>query len=468
MTVYRPRMAARLHVPITSATRAGAIQGRTDTVTLPIRVRSATIEYNDHNHADTLQLTAEWKDAGIDPRYLRSATCEFWLGEADDDGTFTPSEKNFRFVGILNRAKRIARSDSGFSVDLEFHDYTALFLQQKPFTSRGVPSYSDTLQDAWRKICDYTGPLTDDGTKVLSSVEVLRDRLEFRGTLSNREGIADLVLGRAVSARFAKLATVPVKPGSDAWAVWLQCVGSLGLISYIDRDRCIVTTSTEYYTASTAPKLVWGMNVSELEESTNAAFSDKGVAITSFDPLSGTTIEAFYPPPQDERINRKRIRASKRGSPPPAPDNSERYDFFEYNGVTDPAILDEIARRAWDERSRQELEGTLKTAEMRASDVSGAEVDLLDIRAGDAIKVEIDPTDSSALTSLGSRDVRAKYLVERGYSQGVADLMARNAESLDALEKIYHATRVAVDFDVDEDGGKFEVSVSYHNRIKVG
>lgn len=466
MPIYRPRMACRMHVPVTSALRADAADGRTHTVALHVRVRSASLEYNDHNHADTLTITAEWKDTGVDPRFLKNGTCEFWLGEADDDGGFTPSERNLRFIGVVNRVRRAARGESGLSVEIEFHDYTALFLQQKPFSSAGIPTYTDTIDDAWKQICDHTGPIGPDG-KIQSSVEVLRDRLEFRGQLFGQD-IGKLILGKAVSARFAKLAKVAVKPQSDAWAVWSQCVGSLGLITFIDRDKCIVTTSTEHYTSKTAPKLIWGMNISELEESTSSVFSDKGVAITSFDPLTGTTIEAFYPPPGDERVNRKRIRAAKKHAPPPAPpSNSDRYDFFEYNGVTNPDVLAEIARRAWDERSRQELEGTLKTAEMRVEDSSGEELELLNLRAGDAIKVEIDPTDSGALSSIESESARAEYLTDRGYSEDVAQLIARSAPALASLEKTYHAKRVQVAFEVDSDGGRFEVSVAYHNRIKV-
>jgi hypothetical protein len=463
-----------MHVPITSATREGAAEGRTNTVALEVRVRSASLEFNDHNHADTLTITAEWKDTGVDPRFLKNGTGEFWLGEADDDGGFTRTEENLRFLGVVNRVKRMAKEGAGLSVEIEFHDYTALFLQQKPFSSAGVPAYSDTLSDAWKQICDHTGPFGPDG-KVLSSVEVLRDRLEFRGQLAGKD-IGDLTIGQAVSARFAKLAKVAVKPNSDAWAVWSQTVGSLGLITFIDRDKCVVTTSTEHYTSETAPKMVWGLNIAEIEESTASTFSDKGVAITSFDPLTGTTIEAFYPPPNDERINRKHIRAARKHSAPPTPpSNSDRYDFFEYNGVTNPDVLAGIAERVWDERSRQELEGSLKTYEMYAYSDSksydpanrSGRIDLLDLRAGDVVKVEIDPTDSGALTSITDEGTRVRYLVNRGYSEDMAKLVARNAPAFESLERTYHAKRVQVTFEVEEDGGKFEVHVTFHNRIKV-
>lgn len=450
--LYRPRVACKLHVP--------PLGTRDETVDLPIRPRRVILEYNDHNHADTCSISAEWRDVGVDPRFLKSATAEVWIGNADDFDVFTPNESTSRFIGIMTQPKRSAKEGNGFEVSLEFQDYTALFLEQKPFPSKGLPTYRDSLADAWRKICDHTGPLDDDG-ETLSSVEVLRDRLETRGGVS-----PNLVLGGAVAARFAKLASVPMKQGADAWAVWQQCVGMMGLISFIDRDRCVVTTSTEHFAPDSAPRLVWGRNILELEESANAKFSDKGVAITSFDPLTGTTLEAFYPPPGDDRIRRERIAAGKKKARPPA-FPSERYDFFEYHGVTDPDRLAAIAKRAWEERSRQELEGRFVTSEMFVDSVSAESFDLLALRSGDNVRVEIDPTDKETLSSLGSDTRRIEYLTDRGYRFEVAQLIVRNMKEAGRLDPTFHAGRVRVEFSADGDGGKFEVSVDYHNRIRI-
>ena len=453
--IYRPRMACRLQVPTFA-------DGRDDTVSIPMRIRRATVEYNDHNHADTLSVLGQWRDVGVDPRFLKNATVELWMGNADERGDFIPSDANLRFIGVMTRPRRVAKESGGFEVELELHVYTELFLAQKPFPSRGAPSFSDTLPDAWRKICDHVGPMGDDG-EIQSSVSVLAERIEFRGGID-----PSITLGKAVAARFAKLASVPIKANTDAWAVWQQCVGMLGLISFIDRDRCIVTTSTEHYTADTAPRMIWGQNILELEESTNAKFSDKGVAITSFDPLTGTTLEAFYPTPGDKRINRKRPAAQgKHSKPKEQPFPSDRYDFFEYHGVTEIAQLEAIARRAWEERSRQELEGSLHTAEMFAKSVSKETIDLMTLRAGDAVRVVIDPYDKEALASVGSGPERIAYLMDRGYGREVADLIVRNMKAMNALDPVFHVTRARTTLETTGDSGKFEIEIAYHNRIKL-
>jgi len=70
----------------------------------------------------------------------------------------------------------------------------------------------------------------------------------------------------------------------------------LGLISFIDVDRCVVTTATDYYSAMRPAVLVWGSNLARLSERRDIHFANKGIAVRSFDPITGRTIEALWPP----------------------------------------------------------------------------------------------------------------------------------------------------------------------------
>ena len=81
MPIWRPRMAASITIPVAGSGQGG---GPDDTLTIPIDIRRASLLSNDHNHADTLELTVDWKDAGVDPRLLSNATVLFYLGNADD------------------------------------------------------------------------------------------------------------------------------------------------------------------------------------------------------------------------------------------------------------------------------------------------------------------------------------------------------------------------------------------------
>ena len=269
------------------------------------------------------------------------------------------------------------------------------------------------------------------------------------------------LLGKAASPRFARLAArVPVKPGADAWAVWQQCVGMCGLISYIRLDQCVVVEAQDYYSESNPPRLIWGKNILSMTEARNADAAMKGLALTSFDPLTQTTVEAFWPPRGSQAARTKR--ATDSGGAP-----SEQYDFFPYTGITNPAVLLGLTRRGWEERSRQELEGSITTAEMFVDTISKTSFDVLTLGPGDVVRIEFEQQDKEQLGAIVSIDRRVQYLVARGYSAPVAMLMAKNFEAFASLKPEFCVRRVTVDFQTSEDAGSFEVQISYTNRLQL-
>ncbi len=251
---------------------------------------------------------------------------------------------------------------------------------------------------------------------------------------------------------------MPVKPGADAWAVWQQCVGMCGLISFIRKDQCIVTLAQDYYSDSNPPRLVWGHNILEMSEARSSDFAGKGVGVTSFDPLTNKTLEAFYPPLGTSPSKRALSTGGK---------VSDHYEMFPYTGITDQATLDGLARRIWEERSRQELEGQLSTAEMFADTVGGTSFDLLTLGPGDAVRVEFEQKDKEALRAIATVEERIAYLTRRGYSDGVAQLIAKDADAFTALSPEFCVKRVTVDLQTSEDSGSMEVQINYCNRLVV-
>ncbi len=462
MPIYRPRMAAKLLVP-TDLGRAGEGSG----LEFPIRPRSATLTVNDHNHADELELECQWSDLGLDPRWARSASVEFHMGEADERGDFAPDSKagskTLRFMGIADKIERKADDGGGQIARMTFRDFTALFLAMKPFPTKGLPSFADNLKSAWERICDHVGYRTEDGG-IISNVSQLRGRLEFRGGVD-----AERPLGESVASRFRRLATVPAKDKSDAWAIWQQCVGMLGLVSYIDRDRCVVTTSTDLFASNPeeAPKLVWGSNILEMSETAIAPRDSKGIGLSSYDPLTGKTIEATYAPPSEVKV--PRVRANRKHATGTIAEPTEDLEWFEYHGVTDPSRLEEIAKRVFLERSQQELEGTLMTSEMRVGRAGNARasIDLLTLRAGDSIRVEIDPLDVSGVLSIAGVDDRTRYLIDRGYNPSAAAILARNAKRLMEFGRTFKVRSARIHLAADGDAGEFSVHVEYMNQIRL-
>jgi hypothetical protein len=451
--IYRPVWAAQITVPIMgSLAQRQKLDKSEDVITFPAMPKGFSLDRNDHNQADTCNLTLDWTTAGVDARMLDDATVELHVGDADESGFWVQSERTCRFIGVVKEIDSSRSADDAAEVTLDLVDYTDLFLKAKPFGSSGIPAFSQTLREAWMTIVSQT-----PGADVFNDPK----RLVFEGVID-----PDTIIGQGVAERFRKIGKVQTKPETDGWAVWQQCVGMLGLISYIDKDRCIVTTATNYYTEQDAPKMVWGHNLESWHESRVSTLSRRGIALTSFDPLSLRTIEASWPPIGDDRVKRKRAKTKKVQTEDKIRPTEER-DYFAFPGVQEYESLLEIAKRVYEERSRQELEGSISTPHMYATTENGEVFDLLDLRAGDTVKVDVEPGMRQLLGSLGSDLERVNYLMLQGYADSAAQLIVANMKNFADLDARFLTKRVHVAAEVTDTGGSFSIDIDYINRIQI-
>lgn len=469
---YRPRMSAELAVPL-AGTRSQRVAMASDeqVVKLPVRLHEVTVTRNDLNHADEAKMAVEFNDAPVDPRVLQSATGLVWIGQADasfgGDGIWQPRPADLQFAGVVTRVGRMLRNEEGWSVDIDLQDYTTLFIESAHYPREGFPPLTMPLSQAWAHICDHTGPLDDEGN-VLSTVAVLRDRIVFQGEAK------DIVIGSALPKRFAAMgASIYPIAAANAWTVWQQVVRAVGLVSYIHLDQCIVTTATDYFTSQNPPLFVLGRNVASLEETREIKFSGKGVAVLGFDPLTGTTIEGLYPPIGDKRVQRKRMGArvatTKRKKPPPSQEAvlaSEARDVFNVPGVMDQAIADQVAQRIWEERSRQEIEGSFETFDMKVPLADGSRwIRTLDLKSGDTVHLEIQPA-IEACSKIKDLAERQKRLRELGFSEAAAEIAARNLVDLGTLASTVYVKTFTATFVCPQgfDDGEVMMRVEFLNR----
>jgi hypothetical protein len=222
-------------------------------------------------------------------------------------------------------------------------------------------------------------------------------------------------------------------------------------------------------------RFVWGRNILNLSERRNLSQAPRGVGVASFDPMTGTTIEVFYDPNAGKRKPAKAPSARKRArghattadKSPLAELKSE--DIIQYAGVTDPVVLERIARRIYAERARQALQGSLTTVEMRAETTMGVEKDLLALRSGDTIEIRLlDTEDESTVKQFPTRESRVEYLMEKGYSPQVAQIIAANVERLGSKSTLYYVRSVTTELDVTAEGGSFQITVEFCNKIDIG
>jgi len=442
VTTYRPRSLLRLTIPVPKG-------GDFEPVTYDVPVLSSRHVSNDHNHADTLTTTVDWLDAGVDPRWIAGGTCEFYAAHVPSGGEIEPSADNLRFVGRMVKPARSSKGDT-LSVTLDFHDYTSFFLLAKPVATDGIPLFAETLEEAWRRLCDNVPGAWD-----------LYDNIELRGLSSTP------VLGSAVAPRFRGKGRLHVQPGADAWSIWQQAVGSVGLISYFDRDRLVITTAEDYYTAASPPRLVWGRNLLDFSEERNNDRALRGVGITSFDPIKGEAIEAIYNPLAATRQKLKATTGAKGKKKKGKPVNDAKdCDIFAVPGITDQEAALALAKRVYEERSRQELEGMAATADMTAEDASGDTFDLLALRSGDTLDVRFLDTDTATfLRTYVSAQDRVSYLVAHGYSEPVARIVAGNVDRVTDKSSLFYVKTATTTIESSADGGSFRLEVAFANKI---
>lgn len=452
--MYKPRMALFLSVP--------KFGSKTERIDYSARVLSAKWTRNDHLKADELTVTLDWRDGGVDPRIMRDARCQFYLWDAErygEDVTEAVHQDAYRFSGIAYKVQR-KLSEHSRTVDISFHDYTSLFLGVRPFPSEGRPDWTDTLETAWAKICDHTGYKDLESGKWVSSVEALRDKIKIEDPELQGKTLKEIEPSRyhAVSKP-----TFPLN--CDGWTVWQYICGSLGLVTYIDKDECIVSSAPEHFTVYDAPFLIYGDNIIELEEETDATITMKGVHLISFDHLNGKIIEAVYPPPGDPRLKAHRAiakRALKEGRDPNLNEVSPDYEPYYVWEIQTQAALEKKAQAVYEERKRQQLDGKLKTGEMVVFDAKENEIDLLDLRAGDAIRVGLTEESFDVLRSLPGDADRIRYLVDHcGYTETVAFLVVDNMKDVQIGVPFFHVKQVEVSFEEEN----FVVEIGYHNLI---
>lgn len=108
----------------------------------------------------------------------------------------------------------------------------------------------------------------------------------------------------------------------------------------------------------------------------------------------------------------------------------------------DQAACDERAETIWHEIARGE-----STLEFETRDLTDlGELSLLEMRAGDSIRIDHDPLHRDELAKMSSSE-RFEYLIAAGFADGVARAVASNFDSLERWNRVYYVTNVSVDWD---------------------
>jgi len=211
-----------------------------------------------------------------------------------------------------------------------------------------------------------------------------------------------------------------------------------------------------------------------------------GITEAQGSPPNGKAVGLAHPTNETRELKLRTPRATSGGGGGGAPAvQGEPRDLYDVPGVTSEKVLEEIAQRIYEERSRQELSGTAVTYEMRVPafgvdrtvgaahltvpeiDTEGDEIDLLTLGAGDVIRIEFDPEHIREIGQLSDLEDRIDRMVGLGYSESVAEVVARNLVDYAKLTASFFVRAVRVTMETTAEGGTFEVEIDFCNRIQI-
>lgn len=450
---------------------------------------SVSIQRNGLTSADGCSITLDYIDAPFDPRVVRACHVEVIVGvvtaedfEAGvtrdarrDDGSLLSTVGHqpdgsivgaTRFLGFVDEWT-VKYSDEGDTVTLECRDMSAPLRDLKLNPGESV-DLSLPLDQGIQTFLNQLSPTTAGmavrfdgvGDPPSPTAAAPKKRLPRRGKVARRarRGDQDMTL----------------------WDHLTDVCGSVGFIPQVRDFEFVIAEARTLFSTENNRRMVYGQNLEELTFTRRMqGVKVPTIEVRAYDASIGRTRWARYPtrsgelssgvlgvsnPPRPLRANE----VTPSGANP-----TEAIRVIEVSGVHDPATLERVARNAFEQIGRQEIEGSFSTSEASSYDRPPDGADLLDAFPGEPVEllvVAAPPTDGhdGVYTTLAklqafTRQRRAQYLRDLGWPEAVAKKFAQLQEAT-AFQTTFRLQDLRID--LDSDSG-LKVSASFINYITV-
>lgn len=443
--------------------------------------------------ASELKVTIRYADLPIDPRCVRSAAVEFYLG------TVTPIEYA-RGVRGVTRGDAFGTGVHNSNEPLNVVPDTYLDEHGNQRTNLRFQGWVDEWKDAWPADGEPTVELTcKDNTSLLMN-QMAPPKLVIGGTepldkaiatyLANFNQYAGLTVvfrgapGETAPQLDKVLAGVAFRPelgpqpakggGSDDLQVWdyiTDVCGAMGLVNYLDGTTIVIARPgtvldgiaqvrpDDPYRPRTLKSgdypvraMIYGRNVEDFEVSRKFGTQEaKNIEVRCYSPRRKQVMVARYPKKED------RIATSTPGSSK----SDNKWSIVRVQGVEDQATLDQIAKDYYNGRNRNEIESTLKTKNCASFGGGNLDPDLFDMKAADPIEILVDRGGShyigEAEREMTAEGANEKFLTDLGYTKEFASAYARAYRNA-GFQRIFRLREMTVNGDVDE-GVNFDMKV---------
>lgn len=479
MPVYYPQAHGILRVVFDGF---GSNDNDSEPKVIPVRPSRAVVVRNSYRQADSWELTFEAEDFPMDPQMVRTGQAEIWLYAS-------PSYENMRLVethgslgvpviprslidasqdgaeaaaGNLDRKGRkgfkirrptvaglfdehsIEYSNSGKWVTISGQDYTALLIakQWPPLPNgraRKIPigARLDVLLRRFLAAADTTGRLE----LVVEGIRTSEIPQVRKGTRSNKFGI-------------------PVEQDTSYWDVMYKLTIRHGLILFVRGTEVVLARPFNIgaHNVGRTRSMEWGSNLEHLEMSRKMGKETApSIIVRGYDESGKAAAVAEYPKGTAAKIKAGTLATKTTGGGKTKKGkakktnikHSEEYQVVPAWGISDPVVLQEMARSLFTLLGKSERIVRFRTKDL--TDLMSK--DLMDLATGDGFIVTIKEwiRDAAALRDqrLGLAE-RVHYLESRGYAPAIARLVAEKYQQIDFLSRPLRVREVTYDFSEDE------------------
>ena len=455
-----------------------------------------------HRQASDFALKVPWSRLPVDPRLVRSALVLGYdgivgAGEVGSDGSheLPAKRENLRTMGFADEVA-LEADDSGTYLSFAGRTLVGLLLDAKvPRSQRKAIGGGRSILESVRALLDshpsgllFRGPVLEHGAEIVEVGDEDVPRTHVPPEVLNSASAGEQVAG-----------AVPDSKGGDAGESLWEAISGLalynGLLARVDHDVVVLFEPETVYKGSpvdlrtgkpTFPgeyrrglgdahpvrRLVYGREIERLR--IHRKFGGGAVApvvvVKSANPDAADPSKRLL----TARWPRSAV-ATRRG---PDGSASEERKIVAVRGVTNPALLERIARAAYEGIGRQQIRVTIDTREpsshcSRAGFDPARDPDLLRLRFGDPIQLVVaaeagrGDLDLSSLADFAAFSSIARVegaLVARGFPIALAERIARISKSA-GMPREFRTQSVAVSVDADS-GLSIKIEASNYVRAR--
>lgn len=459
--------------------------GRTQVLDAVIPI-SATLQRMGVRKASKMQLEIEYRDLPIDPRAVRSCAIEYYLGtvQPDDFARGIAGETSYDRVPSANVALPLNVIPDEW-VDAAGKRRTNLRFQgwvdewEADWPEGDVPVVRLECTDNSALLADQDAP-PQLGVGVNERLdravaEYLSNFPQMRGMrvvyLPQGSGVEVPVLKEALSATKFVPKNGPTVAGGgtskiNVWDYLTDVVGSVGHMLRFDGVSVIIQRARTLYAGGDVGirrdddpfqgrtlvdgrrlerrLMLYGRNILDMR------FTRSFVKTAPFN----VEVRSYYPTRKKTLVSRYPTDVAKRNKDlKPGNSSEEKWHVVRVRGISSQDVLDLVAQNYYEQVQRNELVAQITTKNLASFGGGNADPDLLDLRAGDDIEVEVlrDPTGNSTVTEIQDRikSSAADYLMQLGYDSDFAQAYQRVVDNI-GFPTLFKVRDGTLDWDREE------------------